>query len=195
MSDGERLGDDSGEIVARAKLPDDLVLAEFESIVDAIDAVLLLPQDSYDPLYDYPYKERYRRRPRRDPENDLGLEVVRVQYGSDFLLVMGAAAAVLGSAYTVAKIVDKVQDIRLKNEDIHAKKAERLRRQQAERDVLRDAAREATTDVAGDEDWPWRFAPYPEPPRWFFDAVATLAWFRVRISVSPRQAKNEERDR
>lgn len=185
MSGNQEFGElgDGIEVLAHAKLPDDLVLSEFESIIDALEALLLAPL-GYEPFGDPGYSYGSRRRPFRDPEQELGIEVRRVQYGSDFLLVVGAIGTVAGTAYVIAQIIDKIQDIRLKNEDIARKKYERLQRERADQEALQSTARQATAEVIGN-DLPWPEPYRPGENRWFFNALATLARFGVRIEIRP----------
>jgi hypothetical protein len=135
-------------VIFRAKLPDDLTLAEYSEIVGSIDLLVSL---------DTEIKPRIRSEEDllRSPTSDSRFEVVRVQYGSDFMLVLAFApyvgSAVAGAGLTflsVAKGIKIIQEARDVNETRMGKKEERLRRAQERlRDEVRTPNRAAKGEV------------------------------------------------
>lgn len=105
---------------AHAKLPDDLALEEYSDLVSAIDAVCTLVTR---------VDEHAAGSSRHSHDRP---ELIRAQYGSDFLVITGIAVAAAGVAAGVlvklSQVVDNLASAGLKNEDRLAKKAARLER-------------------------------------------------------------------
>jgi hypothetical protein len=104
--------------LAEAKLPNDLSLNEFVSLSSALSdlvgeahQVIADRGTGFAAPVDYP----------AEPD-----ELIRVQYGSDFLIVVGIAAGVAGVLLSAAKALDYLAAAGLKNEERLARRQERL---------------------------------------------------------------------
>lgn len=145
----------AGTVTFSAKLPDDLSAAEFAALIDAIavidQAVVLQALSDLDNI-----------RPVYQTWSTSERSVVRkVQYGSEFEVILGIVANFAGVAGAVAglfvaagKTLQLLADAGLKNEERLAKRSERLGHHEARRDaedVVKDAGRgpiDALTDDA-----------------------------------------------
>ncbi|MEI3849252.1 MULTISPECIES: hypothetical protein [unclassified Microbacterium] len=109
------------EVTAQAKLPDDLAFDEYAQIIG--DLQLALSFAAYLDAADHTWDDR-----------TLADSVVtRVQYGSDFVVVMGIAATALGGLYTVSKILKNLADAAHVNEQRLGLREERRRKNREEK--------------------------------------------------------------
>lgn len=100
-------------VVASGKLPDDLTLEEFSDLVGAVTTTVSASQHLL--------------RTNQPAARNVDSLLHRVQYGSDFLVVV-SLATVAGTVLTIAKGIDTLAAAGLKNEERLGKKAERLNR-------------------------------------------------------------------
>lgn len=98
--------------VAHAKLPDDLQVVEYAQIVLDITRLIHVGQEL--------------RFGWHNEERSSAAQVNRVQYGSDFMMVLAIAGGLATVTYTLAKALDMLAAAGLKNEERLGKRAERL---------------------------------------------------------------------
>lgn len=132
------------ELVASAKLPDDLQFQEMTEILDAILVLIAYAEDQ----------------PLGAPAQDWDVEAtaLKLQYGSDFLAIIAVGASVAAVIASLAKSVDLLSSAALKNEQRRKTKEERIalrmKRAEDEAAIVEERRRAAEVEKQAGRDSP-----------------------------------------